>query len=122
MPNILVVDDDPMLREAYEMLLSASGHSVQTAYDGRNALEQYQMYEPDLVLLDMLMPNLDGVGFLRELKLLQSPPSSKIIIFSNLSTSEKIDEAMSLGAERHITKSQMTPQQLLAEIDELLVN
>jgi CheY-like chemotaxis protein len=120
MPKILVVDDDPMLRDAYELLLSSSGHSVQTAFDGEDALIQYERYLPDLILLDMLMPNLDGLGVLQKLNLSERGKAVKVIIFSNLSTSEKIDQALALGAERHITKSQMTPQQLLAEIDKLL--
>jgi DNA-binding NarL/FixJ family response regulator len=73
-------------------------------------------------LLDMLMPNLDGIGFLQILDLPHHPNDTKIIIFSNLSTSEKISDALKLGATKHITKSQMTPKQLIAEVEYLLSN
>jgi CheY-like chemotaxis protein len=117
--NILVVDDDKMLREAYSLILSAAGHSVSTAYDGLNALKKYKNKEPDLILLDMMMPNLDGLGFLKQLYDSNEKQEARIIIFSNLSESDKIDEAMTLGAEKHITKSQMTPQELILQIKEM---
>jgi CheY-like chemotaxis protein len=121
MNKILVVDDEPTLRDAYKLLLSSSGYSVSTAIDGKDALTEYNKHTPDLILLDMLMPNLDGIGFLKMLDLANHPQVVKIIIFSNLSTSEKINAAMELGASKHLTKSQMTPKQLLEEIKMLLL-
>jgi CheY-like chemotaxis protein len=122
MANILVVDDDQMLREAYALMLSAAGYNVSVACDGADALSQCRALLPDLVLLDMLMPNLDGVGFLEKLQTIPGHKLVKVIIFSNLSTSEKINQAMTLGAEKHITKSKMTPQQLTNEIQEMLIS
>jgi CheY-like chemotaxis protein len=119
--KILVVDDDQMLREAYALMLSSHGYVVATAVDGLDALKQCSLEKPDLILLDMMMPNLDGVGFLKQLDLASGKKDVKVIIFSNVTSAEKINEALVLGALKHITKSSMTPQQLITEIDHLLV-
>lgn len=120
MNRILVVDDDQMLREVYSLMLSTAGYSVATAFDGKDALKKIKEHKPDLILLDMIMPNLDGVGVMQKLRSRQKGEDIKVIIFSNLSTLDKIDEALNLGAERHLVKSQVTPEQLKIEIQDLL--
>jgi CRP/FNR family cyclic AMP-dependent transcriptional regulator len=115
MYKVLVIEDDRTLREAYALLLTLSGYSVSTAVDGKDGLTQYKAVDPHLILLDMLMPNLDGLGFLREYNRIEHLNDTKIIIFSNLSNSKDITTAKELGAEKHIIKAQLTPKQLLSE-------
>ena len=67
-PRILVVDDDPTNLEVLRVRLSAQGYEVVTAVDGEDALRRARELKPDLVLLDVMMPNLDGISVLKELK------------------------------------------------------
>jgi CheY-like chemotaxis protein len=68
MGNVLVVDDDPTIRDMLRDVLTDEGHRVTTARDGMEALEQIERGGPFLILLDLMMPRLDGVGVLRELE------------------------------------------------------
>ena len=65
-PTILVVEDEHMLQEAYRHVLTFKGYPVHTASNGLEGLEQLRKVKPDIVLLDVLMPQLDGIGFLKK--------------------------------------------------------
>jgi CheY-like chemotaxis protein len=119
MKKILVVDDEPLLREAYGFVLEASGYTVMLAEDGEAAIKL--MHEkPDLILLDLLMPNIDGVEFLKRINIKNDFPDMIVIVFSNLSISSKVDEALKLGAHKHITKSDLSPKQVVEEVNAML--
>lgn len=120
MKKILVVEDERLLSEAYALALKAAGYKVALAFDGQEAIEQIAKEVPDLILLDLLMPKLDGVGFLHRSGLKKKLPQVKIILFSNISSYGKIQEAMSLGVTKHIVKSSLTPKQLLLEVENIL--
>ena len=66
MAKILVVDDEPMLTEAYCTILEHAGHQTKPAYDGEQALTVAKQFKPDVILLDLLMPKKDGIGFLKD--------------------------------------------------------
>lgn len=120
MKKILVVEDEQLLREIYELALTSAGYKVSLASDGYEAISSMEKSMPDLILLDLLMPKLDGVGFLRESDIKKKWPQIKIILFSNISSSKNLEEAMTLGATKHIVKSNLTPNQLLAEVKSIL--
>lgn len=113
---MLIIEDEQALREVYALILESNGYNVDTAVDGLAALSVLEEVAPDLILLDMLMPNLDGVGFLQQSNIKNRMPRVKILLFSNVSTPEKITQAMDNGATKHIVKSSLTPKQLLAEV------
>ena len=120
MKNILVVDDEAMLREVYTMALEAHGYSVRTAADGLLAEIELKANPPDLILLDIMMPNADGIEFLSNADLINRHPDVKVILFSNLSSGPKIKAGLKLGATKHIAKSTMTPNDLVDEVKSLL--
>ena len=66
--KILVVEDEKVLNSAYKTILEKTGHDVEVAFDGNDALSVLEEYQPDIILLDLKMPNLDGIGFLRAYK------------------------------------------------------
>lgn len=110
--KILIVEDDPDLQSVYEMILTMQGYRVATAINGIKALEAVKKSPPDLILLDVLMPEMDGRDFLRNLD--QSLyPDMRIVVSSNLSDSATIDEMLSLGAHDHVLKSMLTPNVLI---------
>lgn len=121
MAKILIVEDDSALREVFSLIVVSGGHDVDVAQDGSEALERLQIFKPDIILLDMLMPVKSGIEFLQEADIKRSFPDCIVIILSNLSESQTIDHALKLGAVKHIIKSDIDPQDLLKEINSYLL-
>ncbi len=123
MPNItkvLLVEDEALLRESYQLILEAAGFVVQAAANGLEALNHCEKDTYDLILLDIMMPVLDGVGFLKQFVAKRGKVLPAIIILSNLTGGDEINQAMQLGARKYVQKSQLDPAQLIATLrDEL---
>lgn len=112
-PNILVVEDDASLNEAYKTILTAAGYTTRTAFNGEEALKLTEELEPTIIFLDLRMPVMDGIGFLREYKPKENHPDVKIIVFSNYDMQQEVDEAYDLGAERYVLKAWASPKELI---------
>lgn len=119
MANILVVEDDHDLNNAYCIILRHSGHNVVAAFDGEDALEKLEDFEPDLVLLDLLMPVMGGLEFLQKWDTKRRSPV-KILIFTNMENSPEVSEAYKLGANRCIIKSWTAPHNLSKVVSDTL--
>ena len=117
--KILILEDDIFLAKAYVIILSKEGYQVSHFSNGRQGLEATKKEEFDLILLDLLMPEIDGLEFLREFNL-ENHPGTKVIVFTNMSSIETIKEATSLGASKYVTKSTFTPKQMVALVKETL--
>ncbi len=120
MANILIVEDEKMLNEAYQTILKKEGHIVAHAFDGEEALEVAETFNPDLILLDLRMPKKDGIGFLRDYKLQEKHPDVKVVVFSNFDMQKEVDEAYSLGAQRYILKAWASPKDLVQIVEEAI--
>jgi two-component system response regulator VicR len=119
MAHILVVEDDKDLNAAYKIILDKEGHEVETAFNGEEALAKLNSFEPQLILLDLLMPVMGGLEFLKHYDL-QSRPGVKVLIFTNMENSPEVTEAYSLGAHRCIIKSWTAPQNLSRVVNDAL--
>ncbi len=119
--RVLIIEDDISINEAYAMILAKSGYSVQSAYDGNEGLEKVASFKPEVVLLDLRMPHLDGVGVLTELTAKQKK-DMHIIVLSNYDMQKEIDEAYKLGAERYILKAWASPLDLVQLVENSLKN
>jgi DNA-binding NtrC family response regulator len=117
---ILVVEDDKDLNAAYRLILEKSGYKVESAFDGKQALEALKSFEPDLILLDLLMPIMGGLEFLQNYELKEKHPDVKVLIFTNMENSPEVTEAYKLGAHRCIIKSWTAPQNLSRIISDAL--
>jgi CheY-like chemotaxis protein len=117
MTRVLLVEDEEILRDAYEHVLQSSGEDVDLARNGVEALERCSSTTYDLILLDLMMPVLDGVGFLKEANLRKVAPRTRVVIFSNLSSGGNVSEALDLGADEHVLKSDLTPKDLLELVE-----
>lgn len=120
MANILVVEDDKDLNNAYKLILERAGHTVKTAFDGGDALKKLKNFEPMLILLDLLMPVKSGIDFLHEYDVVNKHPNVKIVVFTNLENSPEIEEAFNLGAHKYVIKSWTAPQGLLKVVNDVL--
>ena len=120
MPRILVIDDDAMLRSAVRRILERAGYDVLEAGDGAAGLQLHREQGPDVVIVDIFMPELDGLEFIRDLR--GVAPGARIIAISGGGRSGKTDllkDAAVFGAERILLKPfEMT--ELLAAVRELL--
>ncbi len=120
MSRILIVEDDAMLQSAYVTVLKAEGYEVAAASDGLEGLAAANDLKPDAILLDMLMPNLNGLEFLQAYQAPQKHPRTKIVVFSNMSVPSDVRSAMSLGATKYLTKSSFTPKEIAEIIKDVL--
>lgn len=114
---IYVVDDDTGLRTAYAAALSKLGYRVETAMDGLEAQKLMEKTVPDLILLDMLMPNMDGLTFLRSMRADQKFTEVKVIVASNF---ESMPEANDYNVSKYISKLQHEPDDIASTIHQLL--
>lgn len=115
--RILFVDDDLYIRDIYEEVLKSEGYIVDTAINGEEGLTKLQQGGYDLVLLDVMMPTLDGIGVLEELQ--KNPPQQKngpIILLTNLGFDPLAQTAKDKGVEAYIIKANLTPQDLVEKV------
>ncbi|NTV40724.1 MAG: response regulator [Candidatus Moranbacteria bacterium] len=121
MSRILLVEDDPMIAVIYKKKFESAGFEVVNAVTGKEVLKLAGEGNFDLVLLDMVLPEMSGMDVLKKLR--QSgdyDPMLKIIVFSNLNKTEYEKEARSNGADGFIGKTQYNPTELVCEIQRLL--
>ena len=99
--KVLVVEDDPDIRELLTLYFVAKGHEVETANDGQEALVQLQRVQPDLMLLDVVLPKLDGWGVLTAVRAQSRIP---VILLTSLDDTEDVIKGLSLGADDYLCK------------------
>ena len=114
--KILIVEDDQFLRELYCDVLKAEGYVIDIAIDGQEGLKKIKEGGYDLVLLDIIMPKIDGLEIMRRIKTDPSALPNKCVIFlTNLDKEEEIRTALQLG-NGYLIKSQITPGNLVQEV------
>lgn len=121
--KILVVEDDKNNRDLYQTILTNAGFKVEVAVDGSEGLTKCQTGGFDLVLLDVMLPKMDGIALLEELK--KNPPKTpnkNIFLLTNLSHDPIIKEAMNLGAKDVILKTDVNPEELVKKVKEILAD
>lgn len=119
MAKIVIVEDDSMIAEIYKKKFSESGFEVLMAASGEEVLSLAKREKIDIILLDLIMPKMDGFTVTKNLRSGKYDPNIKIIIFSNLNQAEDKEKAMNLGANGFIAKSNYNPSELVAEVERL---
>lgn len=121
MPRILLVEDEEVLRDAFSIVLATLPYEADTAANGEVALKLCHEQVYDLILLDLMMPIMNGADFLRELKKKElQPTTTKVIVMSNLSSSRLLDDALEQNVYRSILKSDISPVSLISLINDEL--
>ncbi|MBU2508805.1 MAG: response regulator [Patescibacteria group bacterium] len=110
---ILVVEDDKFLLKAYESKLSRAGFQVEKATDGEETMEKLKVAKPNIILLDLVMPNVDGFEVLAKVHKDPKFKSIPVIVVSNLGQESDVEKAKSLGAAEYLVKSDYSLQQIV---------
>ena len=118
MTTVLIVEDDTDIRAAYAYGLSKAGFKVYEAAHGGEALDMLDGVRPDVILLDMLMPGVSGVDFLKQAQIASRLPNTKVIAFSNIDSPNLIEQARSLGVDEYLIKVEVTPHQMVQMIND----
>ncbi len=121
MAKILLVEDDPLMIRMYQRKLTSDGYDVDLAVNGEEGLVKVRSFRPDLVLLDIMMPKLNGLQVLERVK--SDPTISKIpvVILTNLGGSQQdIERGLELGAVAYLVKSAYRPDEVIAKVKEVL--
>lgn len=119
--RILLIEDDKLVRELYQEVLGDAGFEISVAVDGEEGLAKLRQDSFDLILLDMMLPKIDGLGVLRDLK--NDPPKSKsgpIVLITNLAHDPVLKLAGDLGVKSSIIKSDITPGELIEKVKSFL--
>ncbi len=114
--KILIIEDDATLREAVMTALSYEGFTVLTAEDGEAGLNTLLTEKPDLTLLDMMLPKMDGLGVLTELRKDEWGKDAQVIVLTALDDLSKIAEVIEAGGNEYIVKTTVTLNEIVAKV------
>lgn len=121
-PKLLLVEDEELLLKMYNAKFIMEGFETQIARNGQEALEILKTYKPTLILLDIMMPIMDGIETLKRIK---SDPNLKdlsVVMLTNLSAVEKVEEVGKLGALGYLIKSNSTPNEVVERVNKIIKN
>ena len=114
--SVLVIEDDEFLVNAYRTKLTKEGFDVHFAVDGQEAMKTLETLHPNVILLDLMLPNKDGFTVLEEIKKISSLSKIPVIVASNLSQKADVERCKKLGAHEYIVKSELSLDDIVAKI------
>lgn len=118
MAKILIIDDEEPILKMYGAALS--GHDVLTAKDGQEGIKIAEQESPNLILLDIILPKVNGLDVLEKLKGSQDTSSIPVLMLTNLPKEASADKASALGADGYFVKAEFEPEKLASEVEKLL--
>lgn len=118
--KILVVEDDKFLRELIAQKLTREGYDVKEAVDGEEGVTKVKEIMPDIILLDLILPGIDGFEVLEKIKEDSSTESIPVVILSNLGQRDDVERGLKLGAVDFLIKAHFTPGEIIAKIEKVI--
>lgn len=118
--KILIVDDEKLILKALRQKLLSEGFIVESAFDGEQALARVNQEKPDLILLDIVMPKMDGISVLKQLKSSNETKNIPVIMLSNLYDDKKVAETLSAGGTEYLVKVEHTLSDIITRVKEKL--
>lgn len=120
MAKILFIEDDELNRRMYQKIFNFRGHDVDVAADGEEGLERARATRPTLILLDIMMPRLNGLDMLRQLKAVPELKDIPVVILTNLVGAADAEAAFAAGAVKYIGKSDYKPKEVAEIVEKIL--
>lgn len=118
--KILVVEDDKFLRELITQKLSREGYNVKEAVDGEDGVVKVKKENPDIILLDLILPGIDGFEVLAKIKEDSETKNIPVVILSNLGQREDVERGIKLGAVDFLIKAHFTPGEIIEKIEKIM--
>jgi two-component system, OmpR family, response regulator ResD len=118
--KILLIDDDPFILDIYNLKFTEQGFLIHMAHNGKEGIEEIKSFKPDLVLLDIVMPTMDGFDVMRNLTELRRAQPFKILFLTNFGQKEDVERGMHLGADGYIIKAHFTPSEVVTKVKQML--
>lgn len=118
--KILLIEDEDYIRELYKRQLDLEGFSTDAFANGKDGLTALSQAHYDLILLDIMLPDINGLQILKQVKLNNSTKAIPVVLLTNLGQDVVIKEGFELGAEGYLIKASYTPAQIVAEVKNFL--
>lgn len=116
--KVLIVEDEETLSQMYSMKFEKEGFEVAAALDGQEAVEKAGGFKPDIILLDVILPKIDGFSVLEQLKADKAIAKAPVIMLTNLGQSEDVEKGKKLGAVDYLVKANCTPMDVVNKVKE----
>ena len=120
MTKIAIIEDDPVISQMYRMKFESDGFDVQLANNGELGVNLVEQFHPDIILLDLQMPEMDGAAALQHIRKSKTTKHTPEIILTNLGAEEAPKEIHNLGIHSYIVKAVLTPRQVVERVKEAL--
>jgi DNA-binding response OmpR family regulator len=122
MPKVLLVEDDEMLHGMYTQKFKNQGYDVVSAYNGADGVKLAESEHPDIILLDVIMPKMDGFVALKKIRKGETTAKIPVVLLTNLGQEEDVRKGRELGANDYFIKANHTPQEVVDKVKALLSN
>lgn len=119
-PLVLIIEDEELLSQMYYMKLLHDGYDAVIANNGEEGVKKAHETKPDLILCDIMMPYKDGIAVLEELNADKELTDIPVVMLTNLSESQYVEEALQLGAVSYLVKSKIDPSDVVAKVKQVL--
>ena len=120
--KIILVEDDPFLASMYVSKLETANYEIMSEEDGKKGYELIAKEKPDLVLLDILLPGMDGFEVLKKLKDNEELKNIPVILLTNLGQKNDVEKGLDLGADDYLIKAHVTPSEVIEKIKKAVNN
>lgn len=120
MTRVLIVEDEEVLRDIYVLLFKMNQFDVYQAANGKIALQEMDRVKPNVIILDVLMPVMGGIEFLKLANLKKNYPNTKVLLLTNLSDPKTIAISQKLDAQKYLLKASVSPAELVQSVKDML--
>jgi DNA-binding response OmpR family regulator len=118
--KVAIIEDDIAIVQMYRTKFENEGYEVATAPDGASGLELIETFKPDIILLDLMMPNMNGLDMLKQLRSQAGGRDAKVVVLTNMGDTETATKVYKMAANDYIVKAEMTPKQVAERVKALL--
>lgn len=118
--KVAIIEDDIAIVQMYRTKFESEGYNVETAGDGITGLELIESFSPDIILLDLMMPNMDGLDMLQRLRGTTEGKKARVVVLTNMGDTETATKVYKMAADDYIVKAEMTPKQVAERVKLLL--
>src|SRR5215469_7838662 len=118
--KVAIIEDDMAIVQMYRTKFEQEGYEVATAPDGLTGLQLIETFQPDIILLDLMMPNMNGLDMLGRLRNQPAGKDAKVVVLTNMGDTETATKVFKMAADDYIVKAEMTPKQVAERVQALL--